>query len=729
MKLVIVESPTKCHTIKQFLGKDYEVIASKGHIRDLAISGKGGLGVDIENDFKPTYVINKDKTKTVKDLLEAKKEAEEVYLATDPDREGEAISWHLASVLDLDVNTTKRLEFHEITKKAVIHALDNPRTIDMDLVSSQETRRIIDRIMGFELSTLLKKKIHSLSAGRVQSVTLKLITDKEKEVQAFVPEEYYTISSIINDVEAKLDSYQNEEITIKTKEEAEKIIDSIRDKKYVVTKKKVVTRKIEPKLPFRTSSLQQEAFNRYHFSTKATQSYAQKLFELGLITYIRTEGNAYAEEFVEYGKKFVEDKYGKEYLNTKSKYENLTAKDNSTLAHEAIRPTSLENTPSLQKSVLDDGSYKLYKLIYEHSLASLMAPKVEEVITVYFDCLGYGFKTESISVKFKGFLKATSTKEEQKENKSVNNFVEQGEYESSSIKYEQHFTKGPTRFNEAKLVKMMEELGIGRPSTYAPTISTLLERDYIKSEKGILYPTDQGNLTIERLASYFPEFMDTSFTAKMEKDLDDIRAHDGTREKVLNSFYSEFEPLYIKAKEEMPGLEVVYSSNTCPKCGKPLVFRKSSFGEFEACSGFPKCKYILKKEEKPLELSSEICPKCGKPLVLRKSKKGEFLACSGYPSCRFIKGEEEQVLSDEVCPKCGKPLILRHSKKGEFLACSGYPTCHYIKGEEPSFSDKKCPKCGSLLVLKKGKRGKGDFLACSSFPKCRYIESIEKKEE
>lgn len=692
MKLVIVESPTKCHTIKKFLGKDYEVMASKGHIRDLATSGKGGLGVDLSNNFKPTYVINKDKNKIVSDLMKAKKEADEVLLATDPDREGEAISWHLADVLNLDIKKTKRLEFHEITKKAVCNAIDNPRTINMDLVSSQETRRIIDRIMGFELSTLLKRKIHSLSAGRVQSVALKLITDKENEVNAFVPQEYYVINSTFDKIVAKLDKYMGNDITITSSEEADCIVNNLIDKDFNINDKKTSIRKSEPKTPFRTSSMQQEAFNRFHFSTKATQNYAQKLFESGLITYIRTEGVGYAEEFIEQGKKFILDNYGEKYLSEDKRYAQLQTKENNTLAHEAIRPTSLENTPSLMKEKLDANLYKLYKLIYERSLSSLMAAKIEEVISIRFESNGYSFKAEEVKLVFDGYSKISLVEKEEKSiKKNIDKLVENSKLKADKIEAEQHFTKGPTRYNEAKLVKMMEDVGIGRPSTYAPTISTLLERNYVKSEKGILYPTEQGILTIDRLSSFFPEFMDTSFTAKMEKDLDDIHIEDGSRERVLNGFYQEFEPLYEKAKSDMPGIELVYTENICPQCGKPLVLRKSQYGTFEACSGFPKCKYVLKqeKEKKEVEYSDQVCPQCGKPLVLRKSKHGEFYACSGFPSCRYIMGQEKE-------------------KK------------------EVEYSDKLCPKCNKPLVVKKGKRGKSDFLACSGFPKCKYIESLKK---
>lgn len=689
MKLIIVESPTKCSTIKKYLGKGYEVIASMGHIRDLSTSGKGGLGVDIPNDFTPTYIVNKDKRKVVEDLIKAKNKASEVYLATDPDREGEAISWHLASVLDLDVNTTKRLEFHEITKKAINKAIENPRTIDMDLVSSQETRRIIDRIMGFELSTLLKKKIHSLSAGRVQSVALKLITDREKEVQSFVPSEYYVIQGEFKKMKAKLDLYNGRDITITSYESALEILNALKDKDFVVSNKKVSTRSVEPKLPFKTSSLQQEAFNRFHFSTKATQSYAQKLFELGLITYIRTDGIGYAEEFIEHGKNYVSSNYGSEYLASASKYKSLQVKDDTKLAHEAIRTTSLENTPESLKGKLDASSYKLYKLIYERSLSSLMAPKKEEVVSLRFECSGYSFHYEEVELLFDGFLKVTSVEKEEKQDYKNAKKYEVGDVITpSKIFEEKHLTKGPVRYNEARLVKMMEDVGIGRPSTYAATIATLYEREYIVSEKGILVPTEQGILTIERLSSYFPEFMDTSFTADMEKELDDVTLGNGSRSKILNDFYTTFSPLYEKAKNEMPGSEVVYTENTCPKCGKPLVKRKSRFGTFEACSGFPTCKYVL-KEENEVEDTGKICPQCGKPLVKRKSKRGEFYACSGFPTCKYIEGQEE--------------------KKDEVL------------------SDKTCPKCGKPLAIKKGKRGKGDFLACTGFPVCKHIETIEKK--
>ena len=563
----------------------------------------------------------------------------------------------------------------------------------MDLVSSQETRRIIDRIMGFELSTLLKKKIHSLSAGRVQSVALKLITDREKEVQTFVPCEYYVIYGIFDEMKAKLDYYNDREITIKSKEEALAILENLKEKEFIVLDKNVHIRTIEPKQPFKTSSLQQEAFNRYHFSTKTTQNYAQKLFELGLITYIRTDGIGYAEEFIEHGKKYVETNFGEKYLASASKYKTLQVKDDTKLAHEAIRPTSLESTPESVKTSLDNGSYKLYKLIYERSLASLMAPKKEEVVVLKFESSGYVFRYEEAELIFDGFLKVTLIeKEEEVKRYNAKKYNINDKIVPSLLEEEQHFTKGPVRYNEARLVKMMEDVGIGRPSTYASTIATLYEREYIVSEKGILKPTEQGVLTIDRLASYFPEFMDTSFTASMEKELDEVTLGNGSRLKILQEFYDKFEPMYLKAKKDMPGLEIVYTDNICPKCGKKLVLRKSKFGTFEACSGFPTCKYVLKeeKEEPILEESGKVCPNCGKPLVKRKSKRGEFYACSGFPTCKYIEGQEK--------------------KKNETI------------------TDKLCPKCGKPLALKKGRKGKSDFLACTGFPICKHIEPIDKKE-
>lgn len=685
MKLIIVESPTKCETIKKYLGPDFNVVASYGHIRDLSTTGKGGLGVNIEEDFKPTYVINKDKLKVVSNLKKQAKNAEDIYLATDPDREGEAISWHIADVLKLDVYKTKRLEFHEITKTAINNALKNPRTIDLDLVASQETRRIIDRIMGFKLSTLMKRKIGSVSAGRVQSVTLKLITEREKEISQFVPEEYWTIQGVFDkDIKANLESYKNQKLEIKNESQAEKILKSL-PRNFVISKITKNKRYIDSQIPFRTSVLQQVAYTYCKFSTKLTQSYAQKLFELGLITYIRTDGTGMAKEFIDYGKRFISDKYGKEYLASEAKLKSLENKDNSNMAHEAIRPTSLENTPEIVKSAynLERGLLSLYRLIYNRSIASLMSPKVEEVTNIKFTGDEYTFSYTGNITIFDGYSKVYKADEEE-QSKYIPSLKENEKIICKEVTKEQHFTKGPNRFNEAKVVKTMEDLGIGRPSTYASTISTLYARDYIKNEKGSLFPTEQGTITVDNLTKFFEPFMETSYTAQMERELDEISYQDGTRNKILSEFYKEFETLFETAQSNMKKEQPKLTGELCPQCGKPLVYRKSKFGQFEACSGYPECNYVKKPEKIEPIYSDKVCPQCGKPLVLRKSKKGEFFACSGFPKCHYIEGDEEQSKLEQtnlVCPKCGKPLLKKAGKNGrnDFYACSGFPRCRYIQ--------------------------------------------------
>lgn len=684
MKLIIVESPTKCETIKKYLGNEYTVVASYGHIRDLSTTGKGGLGVAIEQDFKPTYVINKDKVKVVNSLKKQAKAAEEIFLATDPDREGEAISWHLADVLKLDAHTTKRLEFHEITKTAILRAIEQPRTIDLDLVASQETRRIIDRIMGFKLSTLMKRKIGSVSAGRVQSVTLKLITDREKEIAAFVPEEYWTIQGTFDGAyKASLESYQGTKVAIASEKEADEILKSLSDT-FTVSDVSRHNRYTDSQVPFRTSVLQQVAYTSCKFSTRQTQTYAQKLFEMGLITYIRTDGTGLAKEFIEHGRNYIYQKFGAEYLASKEKLRSLENKDRSMMAHEAIRPTSLDNTPELVKANyhLERNLLALYRLIYQRSLAALMAPKKEEVTSVKFLNNGYVFSYTGSVLLFDGYSKVYRAEEEDADLK-VASYAVGDTVTDAELTKEQHFTKGPMRYNEAKVVKSMEELGIGRPSTYASTIATLYARDYIKNEKGSLYPTEQGIVTVENLSKFFEPFMETNYTAKMESELDEVKVEDGTRSKILNEFYDEFETLFEKAQKDMEKEKPKLSGGTCPECGKPLVFRKSKFGQFEACSGYPHCTYVKREEKAPPVYSDKTCPNCGKPLVLRKSKKGEFFACSGFPHCRYIEGQKTEASADTglSCPRCGKPLVLKKGKPGhsDFYACSGFPKCRYLR--------------------------------------------------
>ena len=697
MKLVIVESPTKCKTIKKYLGNDFEVMASCGHIRDLSTKGKGGLGVDVENNFKPSYENSKDKSKVISELKAMRKKAEEVYLATDPDREGEAISWHLCEVLGLDVDSTKRLEFHEITKPAIIKALENPRVIDMSLVQSQETRRIIDRIMGFKLSTLLKNKIGSISAGRVQSVTLKLITDREKEISEFIPREYWNLDlDLENGMNVKYDgSVSGEDKTISNQEMVEDIESNI--KEYCVVSSLVNrTRRLESKPPFTTSTLQQEAYLKHHYSTKKTQSIAQKLYEgidignetIGLITYMRTDSIRLSPEFINNAIEYIKDNYGENYVGKENiKKPKGMVQD----AHEAIRPTSLNLDPKSIKQYLTNDEYNLYSLIYKRALASLMSSKVEDVTQVKMTNGDHLFKCEGVITVFDGYSKLYETSEKTENSKALPKDLHEGKLiKVIKINKEQKFTQPPARFNEAKLVKTMEELGIGRPSTYASTISTLKTRKYVNSEKGVFTPTEQGVSTVENLKVFFSPFMDTTYTSNMEKQLDEIVDGNNSRLNLLDGFYTQFNDLYQVAIKEMSKAKPVETGELCPTCGSPLVVKKSKFGEFIACSNFPTCHYVKPKEIKKLEvLDNEVCPKCGKELVKRTSKNGDFFACSGFPKCRYIKGQEEQAPKQDVV------------------------------------SDINCPKCGKPLLIKKGRNNKGDFLACSGFPKCRHIQSIK----
>ena len=704
MKLIIVESPHKSTTISKFLPKEYQVIASKGHIRDLASTGKMGLGVDINNNFKPTYVISDDKQKLVDDLKKSVSKAEEVYLATDPDREGEAIAWHLAQVLNLDVNSTKRLEFHEITKKAVSKALENPRTINLNLVESQETRRIIDRLMGYRLSNLLQNKIKSRSAGRVQSVVLRSIVDREHEISSFTPKEYWTISGTFltnkkEEFNADLQKYNGENLEIKSKDEVDKIISSLKDKVIVSQIKKEVKNR-EPNPPFTTATMQQSSFINNHFSTKKTSSIAQRLYEgvvingveTGLITYIRTDSTRLADEFVSSAFDYIENKFGKDYVGKTHTQKKTNAIQD---AHEAIRPTNIELTPELVKDQLDKDSYLLYKLIFDRTIASLMSAKVDETTTVQVTNNGYEFYASNTKNIFEGFSLVTKHYEEKNEEKILPNLSENEEVVNKANNSEQHFTKPPLRYNEGKLVKLMQENGIGRPSTYSPTISTLQDREYVINEKSNLIPTKQGELTVEKLVEFFPIYMDSKYTAKMEEDLDAISLGEVDKTKLLTSFWNEFIKLYDNAYSNMEKVKPTEVDRKCPKCGSPLVIRKGKYGEFVGCSNYPECKYI-EQEKKEVETSSKPCPNCGGKLILRHSKRGDFYGCENYPNCNYmedtsgkiieVKKKEPIVIPDDAptCPQCkvGK-LIEKKSRFGTtFIGCSNYPKCHYIVKEK-----------------------------------------------
>lgn len=687
-KLVIVESPAKAHTIEKYLGNDYLVLSSIGHIRDLAKSGPGGLGVDVENDFQPKYSVIRGKKKVINQLKKVVDNTEEIYLATDPDREGEAISWHLYDVLELDKNTDKkvyRIVFNEITKTRILSAISNPREINYDLVKSQESRRILDRIIGFKLSKLLQYKIKSKSAGRVQSVALKLIVDREKEIAKFVQEEFYTIDAVFskNDkqFDASLYAYDNKNLKINTEDEANKILASLSDK-YIIKKIDKKEKSKNPKAPFITSTLQQEASSKLNFNAKKTMSVAQKLYEgidinnepLGLITYMRTDSVRYSEEFISDGKKYVLENYGKEYVNHPKFKKNKNAQD----AHEAIRPTDINRTPDTIKKYLSNDAYKLYKLIYLRALASIMAPAKVNQTAVVIDNNNYQFKANGQEIIFDGYLKVYKVYEETKNN-LLPTLVENEDVNLILIDKIQHFTQPPARFTEAKLIKEMEDLGIGRPSTYAQTMETLKQRGYVELKEKKFMPTDQGVITSDKLQEFFDNIINVSYTKKMEENLDLIASGERIWYKELKQFYDKFIPLLENAQEKMEKIPPKFVDEYCPKCGSQLVVRRGRYGEFIACSGFPECKYIKKdnEEEEQLVTLDITCPKCKKgKFVERITKRGRlkgkrFYACDNYPKCKYIVVNKPV---DEICPDC-KGIL---TTDGENIICEN-KECNYSR--------------------------------------------------
>ncbi|MBS5587551.1 MAG: type I DNA topoisomerase [[Clostridium] spiroforme] len=685
-KIVIVESPSKSKTIEKYLGSDYIVTSSKGHVRDLATSGKEGLGVDVENQFLPKYVINKDKKDVVKELKELVKESDEVYLATDPDREGEAISWHLAQVLNVDMDKENRVVFNEVTKDAVVNALQHPRKIDQNLVKSQETRRVLDRIIGFKLSKLLQKKIKSKSAGRVQSVALRLIVEKEREIEAFVPQEYWKIKAEFEKDEieftGELAKYNNAKLEIKNGEEANQIYESL-NKEFEVNSVKKTTKKRESKLPFITSTLQQEASSKLGYKAKKTMSIAQKLYEgialedetVGLITYMRTDSTRLSEVFVKSAHEYIEKKYGKDYVG-KVKVSKKT--ENVQDAHEGIRPTSALRTPESVKEFLKPDEYKLYSLIYARAMASLMAPAKFDATSVSLMNNGYEFKVTGSVMKFDGYLRVYG-KYEKQNNELLPELKEKEMLESKKVEKTQHFTKPPARYSEAKLIKEMEELGIGRPSTYAMIIDTIQTRGYVELVDKAFKPTETGILTSDRLTQYFNDIINVEYTAKMEHELDEIAEGEDDYVSALQSFMDVFQPLLDDAYDKMEVVAPKKTGEKCPECGHDLVERRGRYGLFVACENYPECKYI-KKDPVEVEYTGEECPKCGGEMVYKNGRFGRFEACSNYPECKYIKNskKKEPVMTDEVCPNCGSPVVIKQGRWGEFKACSNYPKCKTI---------------------------------------------------
>ena len=670
-KVVIVESPAKSKTIEKYLGSDYTVVSSKGHIRDLATSGKYGLGVDIDNDFAPKYIIIKGKGKDVKALQKLVDKADKVYLATDPDREGEAISWHLFDELNIPTDKYDRVVFNEITKNVVKEAIESPRKIDMDLVHSQETRRILDRIIGFRLSKLMQSKTGGKSAGRVQSVALKIIVDREREIDAFNPEEYWTIEADFGNFKASLEKYHGKNIEIKNEVDANEILNSL-SKSFDIDSIDETEKSKKSKEVFRTSTLQQAAYNKYNFDASKTMRIAQKLYEgidigsetVGLITYMRTDSVRLSPEFTSNVFGYIKGKYGAEYVGTVKegkKQENIQD------AHEGIRPTSINRNPEDIKEYLTLDEYKLYKLIYYRALASLMKDSRYLSTTINLDNNGYLFKANGSVMTFDGYLKVYSEFED-KDDVILPDFKN---YKSKTIvcdeiTKEQHFTKAPARYTESSLIKELEALGIGRPSTYATIMQTIKARGYVTLEDKRFVPTKIGIETNDKLQEYFNSIINVEYTANMEKDLDEIADDKKDSVKVLKDFYTNFEPLLDKAFNEMEKKQAEETGETCPNCGSPLVIRNGRFGEFVACSNYPKCKYI-KQEEREVTTACK-CPKCDGDIVEKRTRRGKiFYGCSNYPKCDAAFWNKP---IDRKCPECGSIL----TEKGKKIICS---SCDY----------------------------------------------------
>lgn len=727
--LVIVESPTKAKTIDKILGEDFKVESSYGHVRDLP---KNELGVDVENKFKPKYVIPTNAKKYVNKLKKTAKQAKQIYFATDEDREGEAIAWHLIQVIKPKKEQIKRVVFHEITKKAILEAFKHPRDINYNLVDAQQARRILDRLVGYKLSPFLWKKVRpGLSAGRVQSVAVRLIVDRERKIEAFKPQEYWTIQA-----ELKRQSLDNKrtsknfiaklikknrkvipKLGIKNKGETNTIIEDLKNAEFKVIGVKQSKKERTPAPPFITSTLQQEAIRKLGFTAKQTMLIAQQLYEgikigeegqIGLITYMRTDSTNLSGEFLDQAKKLIKQKFGKQYCLTEPRIYKIKIKS-AQEAHEAIRPTNVFRIPSKIKNFLDLKQYKLYNLIWKRAIASQMEKAEMNSISVDISAKNYLFRATGSVIKFDGFLKVyieESGKEILKETflpplKQSDNLI------LIKLIPEQHFTQPPPRYTEASLVKTLEEEGIGRPSTYAPILSTITERGYVEKINKQFFPKDIGVLVNDLLVNHFPKIVDIQFTASMEKNLDRIAQNKIERQEIIKNFYDPFQKNLIIKEKELSKKELTEekTEKKCPKCGKPLVIKLGRFGKFLACTGYPECKYTEPiGEEKKLqeEYSKEKCKKCNSPMVVKTSRFGKFLACSRYPECKFTK---PIIKSTGVkCPKCNKgEIVERNSKKGRtFYSCNRFPKCRLALWQKPT--GEKCPKCENLLVY--GTKGK-----------------------
>lgn len=684
--LVIVESPAKAKTIKKYLGKDYEVVASVGHIRDLP---KSKLGVDVDNNFEPSYENKKDKSALIKELKAAAKKSDTVYLATDPDREGEAISWHLAHVLNLDGSKPIRVTFSEITKSGIKTGMSNPRSLDMDLINAQQARRILDRIVGYKLSPFLWKKVRrGLSAGRVQSVAVRLIVDRENEIKAFNPKEYWSIDAkLLNSTSkkafpAKLHEIDGEKAELNSKEEADKILARLENAQFKVANIKKSTRKKQPAPPFTTSTLQQEASRKLSFNARRTMKAAQELYEgvdveghgaVGLITYMRTDSLRISDEAKAAAAALIETRFGKEYVPAKPR--EYKTKKGSQDAHEAVRPSTIDLTPEIVKDSLTSDQYKLYKLIWERFMASQMENALLNTVAVDIEANGCMFKANGYTVKFDGFtrLYEESAEDDSEEGGALPKITEGEILKVKELSGNQHFTQPPPRYTEASLIKALEENGIGRPSTYAPTITTILDRHYVEREQKQLKPTPLGDVITELLKEHFQHIVDTKFTAKMENDLDKVEEGKEEWVDVLKSFYGDFSKTLDKAEQDMDGKRVKVPDEPtdidCELCGRKMVIKIGPYGKFLGCSGFPECK----NTKKIVNETQGSCPICGKKMLAKKSKKGKpFFGCENFKECNFMTWDTPIA---ETCPQCGCTMFKKAGKKGKIYCAK--PGCGY----------------------------------------------------
>jgi DNA topoisomerase-1 len=775
--LVIVESPAKARTIANYLKgslkKDFVIKASVGHIKDLP---ETRLGVDIENGFTPEYQVIKGKVKVLKEIKNAAEKAEGIYIATDPDREGEAIAWHIAEEVHRAPANIHRVLFNEITARSVREAMLNPEKLNQNKYEAQQARRVLDRLVGYLVSPLLWDKVRrGLSAGRVQTVAVRLLCEREEEIRSFVPQEYWTIEALLEgqnppSFKATLARIDSEKAEIKNEKEARAILQDLASIPFTVKQIERKERRKNPPPPYITSQLQQEAWRKLHFTAKKTMSLAQRLYEgveigqegpVGLITYMRTDSFRISPEALQAVRRYIEGKFGPSYLPEKPNF--YKSRKTAQEAHEAIRPTSMEYEPGVVKPFLNKDQFALYELIWNRFVASQMNPAVYDQTIVDIEAGKYTFRATGSILLFPGFMTLyIETKEENGEGEDpegrLPELTEGETLKILELTPDQHFTQPPPRYTEATLIKELEEKGIGRPSTYASILDNIQEREYVAKEKGRLFPTELGCLVTDLLVGNFQDIFDVQFTAQMEDELDKVEEGEMKWTRALEDFYDPFQKDLEKAKVEMEDIKWkgISTDLTCDKCGAPMVIKLGRHGQFLACSNYPECKNtkefqrneageIQVVEAEPVQ---ETCEKCGASMVIKTGRFGKFLACSNYPQCKntkkmVVNGEgklevAQEERSSEVCEKCGAPMLIKTGRFGKFLACSNYPECKNTQrigvtgkgkseGSQPVPTGENCEQCGSLLVYRKGRFG--PFIACSNYPRCRYTKKISKVPE